>query len=72
VLDKLIAVLDAGFVGANTVDYSDYGQIIATRNFVEGGTNVYQGSSHGFSVLSTMAADKKVYLSEQHLGRTMY
>ena len=56
--DKVIAVLDAGFVGANTVDFNDYGQIIATRNFVEGGTNVYQGSSHGFSVLSTMAADK--------------
>ena len=56
--DKLIAVLDAGFVGANTVDYSDYGQIIATKNFVEGGSNVYQGSSHGFSVLSTMAASK--------------
>ena len=56
--DKLIAVLDAGFVGANTVEYSDYGQIIATRNFVEGGTDVYKGSSHGFSVLSTMAADK--------------
>ena len=56
--DMVIAVLDAGFVGANTVDFNDYGQIIATRNFVEGGTNVYQGSSHGFSVLSTMAADK--------------
>ncbi len=57
--DKLIAILDAGFVGANTVDYGDYGQIIATRNFVDGGTNVYQGSSHGFSVLSTMAASKE-------------
>ena len=56
--DMVIAVLDAGFVGANTVDFNDYGQIIATRNFVEGGSNVYQGSSHGFSVLSTMAADK--------------
>ena len=56
---KLIAVLDAGFVGANAVDYNDYGEVIATRNFVEGGTNVYQGSSHGFSVLSTMAASKE-------------
>jgi serine protease AprX len=56
--DMVIAVLDAGFVGANTVDFNDYSEIIATRNFVEGGTNVYQGSSHGFSVLSTMAADK--------------
>src|SRR6056300_1884937 len=52
----LIAVLDAGFVGANFVDINDNLKILTTRNFVEGGTNVYQGSSHGFSVLSTMAA----------------
>ena len=55
--DKLIGVLDAGFVGANTVSISDNLDVIATRNFVEGGQNVYQGSSHGFSVLSTMAAN---------------
>ncbi|MEJ6759918.1 MAG: S8 family peptidase [Flavobacteriales bacterium] len=54
--DKLIAVLDAGFVGANTVTISDDLDVSGTRNFVEGGQNVYQGSSHGFSVLSTMAA----------------
>ena len=29
--DMVIAVLDAGFVGANSVDLSDYGQIIATE-----------------------------------------
>ncbi len=52
----LIAVLDAGFVGANTVIINDQLQTTATKNFVEGGSNVYQGSSHGFSVLSTMAA----------------
>jgi hypothetical protein len=51
----LIAVLDAGFVGANSVNINDNLKILTTRNFVEGGTNVYQGSSHGFSVLSTMA-----------------
>ena len=32
--DMVIAVLD-GFVGANTVDFNDYSQIIATRNFVK-------------------------------------
>ena len=69
--DKLIAVLDAGFVGANTVEYSDYGQIIATRNFVEGGTDVYKGSSHGFSVLSNMAADKAVCSLEPRLLQIM-
>ena len=51
----LIAVLDAGFVGANSVNINDNLNILTTRNFVEGGTDVYQGSSHGFSVLSTMA-----------------
>ena len=51
----LIAVLDAGFVGANSVNINDNLNIFTTRNFVEGGTDVYQGSSHGFSVLSTMA-----------------
>jgi serine protease AprX len=51
----LIAVLDAGFVGANSVNINDNLKILTTRNFVEGGTDVYQGSSHGFSVLSTMA-----------------
>ena len=54
--DKLIAVLDAGFVGANSVEISQNLRILATRNFVEGGSNVYQGSSHGFSVLSAMAS----------------
>jgi subtilisin family serine protease len=52
----LIAVLDAGFVGANSITISDQLKTTTTRNFVEGGTNVYQGSSHGFSVLSTMAS----------------
>ena len=54
---KLIAVLDAGFVGANSVNFSSNLDVLVTRNFVEGGTNVYQGSSHGFSVLSTMAGN---------------
>lgn len=58
----LIAVLDAGFVGANTVVINDQLHTIATKNFVEGGSNVYQGSSHGFSVLSTMAAHNPSYM----------
>lgn len=55
----LIAVLDAGFVGANSVNINDNLNILTTRNFVEGGIDVYQGSSHGFSVLSTMATFKR-------------
>ena len=58
----LIAVLDAGFVGANTVVINDELQTTATKNFVEGGSNVYQGSSHGFSVLSTMATYNFSYI----------
>ena len=58
----LIAVLDAGFVGANTVVINDELQTTATKNFVEGGSNVYQGSSHGFSVLSTMATYNFIYI----------
>ena len=58
----LIAVLDAGFVGANTVVINDQLNTTATKNFVEGGSNVYQGSSHGFSVLSTMATQNAQYM----------
>ena len=55
---KLIAVIDAGFAGANTVAFSDEFNLIATRNFVTGGTDVYSGNgSHGFSVLSCMAGN---------------
>lgn len=56
--DKLIAVLDAGFSGANTIEFSEDLKIVATKNFVSGGTDVYSGNgSHGFSVLSTMAGN---------------
>lgn len=52
---KLIAVLDAGFVGAQNPEEYGMAPYVVTRNFVNGGTNVFQGSSHGWSVLSTMA-----------------
>jgi hypothetical protein len=55
----LIAVLDAGFVGGNVVNFNDNNPVIFTKNYVDGGINVYQGSSHGFNVLSTMAALKE-------------
>lgn len=57
----VIGVLDAGFTNANQMTAFDTlflnGRILATRDFVSGGTNVYQGSSHGTSVLSTMGAN---------------
>jgi len=56
----LIAVLDAGFSGADHLAVFDSlrqnGRIIATRDFVEGNDGVYAYSSHGMAVLSTMAA----------------
>lgn len=56
-----IAVLDAGFVNVNTGTAFDSlrqrGGIIGVRNFVDGGTNVYQGSNHGTAVMSCLAAN---------------
>jgi serine protease AprX len=56
----LIAVLDAGFNGADQLSVFDSlrqsGRIIATRDFVERNGNVYGHSTHGMAVLSTMAA----------------
>jgi hypothetical protein len=57
----VIAVLDGGFTATNELDAFDSlyinGQILGTRDFVGGGTNVYQGSGHGTAVLSTMGAN---------------
>ncbi len=55
----LIAVLDAGFNNTNVLDafaelYAE-NRIIATRDFVDGDEDVYIGSNHGTSVLSTIA-----------------
>jgi len=57
----IIAVLDAGFSYANTMAAFDSlymnGQILGARDFVAGGENAYQGSTHGTSVLSTMGGN---------------
>lgn len=62
--NMLIALLDAGFVGANEPGNFGIEPYVLTRNFVNGGTNVFQGSSHGWSVLSTMA----VHLEGVYVG----
>lgn len=58
----IIAVLDAGFLNADTLvllkKAFDEGRILGSRDFVEGGTSVYEDHNHGTNVLSTMAADK--------------
>ncbi len=55
-----IAVIDAGFQRADVVESLKWiynrGGILGTRNFIIPSENVYLLSSHGTSVLSTMAA----------------
>ncbi|MDX5348407.1 MAG: S8 family serine peptidase [Hymenobacteraceae bacterium] len=63
----MVAVFDAGFPGVNTVSAFQHlyqnNQLVSTYNFVDRNTNVYQRSSHGTNVLSTMAAyDKGRYI----------
>ncbi len=57
----VIAVLDGGFYATDGMDAFDSlylnDRILGTRDFVGGGTNVYQGSTHGTAVLSTMGAN---------------
>lgn len=60
----LIAVLDAGFMGADTIRYFDslrlQNRILLTRDMVDGfnNTTVYESHPHGTNVLSTMAVLK--------------
>ncbi len=57
----VIAILDGGFYAADEMAAFDSlfmnGQILGTRDFVSGGINVYQGSTHGTAVLSTMGCN---------------
>ncbi|PBQ34314.1 hypothetical protein CNR22_21905 [Sphingobacteriaceae bacterium] len=56
-----IGIMDAGFSNVDTYHGFDSlrnrGGIIGTRNFADGGTNVYMGSTHGTAVLSTIAGN---------------
>jgi hypothetical protein len=58
---KVIAVLDAGFQGADTAAVFDslraYNLILGTRDFVNPGGNVYSEFWHGAAVLSTMGGN---------------
>ncbi len=57
----VIAVLDAGFSMADLLPVFDSlrltNRILSTRNFVNPGDSVYQNSSHGTMVLSTMGGN---------------
>jgi serine protease AprX len=56
-----IAVLDAGFLNANTLHAFDSlfmeNRLLGTRDFVTGDTMVFEDYSHGMNVLSSMAAN---------------
>lgn len=56
----VIAVLDGGFIGADTHPAFDNmreeGRLLGVRDYVFGSTSVYSQSTHGTSCLSTMAA----------------
>ena len=55
---KIIAVLDAGFPGVNTIDpfqqLRDNNKILGGYNFIDGNTDFYTRGNHGTMVLSTM------------------
>ncbi|MFL5752202.1 MAG: S8 family serine peptidase [Bacteroidia bacterium] len=59
--NMLIAVLDAGFLNANTLAVFDSlwinNQILGTRDFVVGDTMVFEDFNHGSSVLSCMGGN---------------
>ncbi|MBO9700654.1 MAG: S8 family serine peptidase [Sporocytophaga sp.] len=56
---KLIAVLDNGFLNANTLTFFNHlfqgEKIIGTYDFVSGEENVYDDGNHGVNVLSVLA-----------------
>lgn len=57
----LIAVLDAGFFNANVLPAFDSlfadNRIVATRDFVDGGNNVFDDHTHGMNVLSVLGGN---------------
>jgi subtilisin family serine protease len=56
-----IAVFDAGFPGANQLEalqlLQQQGRVAGTRNFVDGGTSVYQRNSHGTNCLGLIGGE---------------
>jgi hypothetical protein len=78
----VIAVMDGGFLYTDQMAAFDSlrlnGLILSTRDFTEPGNNVYQVSTHGTSVLSTMGANLPGQIvgtapkAAYHLIRTEY
>ena len=64
----IVGVCDGGFPGVDNISFFDSmrhdGRLLATRDFVWGGEDVYNISGHGTMVLSTMAG----YLPGYYVG----
>lgn len=58
----LIAIIDAGFIGMDTIQYFDSvyieNRIVDFHNFVSNSTDVYTGSNHGTMVSSCIVGEK--------------
>lgn len=57
--NKMIAVLDAGFCGADTMSWFKNMALVAAKDFIYPPTSIYSGHAHGTSVLSTLAAKEE-------------
>ncbi len=53
-----IAIIDAGFIGVDTISFFKDIKVKATRDFIYPPTTIYNGHDHGTSVLSLMASQK--------------
>ena len=58
---EIIAVLDAGFIGTDTIHSFDSLHVLDWHNFTLNSSNVYNYDTHGTSVLSTMASNSPGY-----------
>lgn len=60
-----IAIFDAGFPGANQItalqSSQAQGRVVSTRNFVDGGRQVYRRNGHGTACLSLIGGDLPGY-----------
>jgi subtilisin family serine protease len=52
---KIIAVIDAGFLGVDTMPWFKNLKLIASRDLIYPPSNIFQGHFHGTAVLSLMA-----------------
>jgi len=53
-----IAIIDAGFIGVDTISFFKDLKLKATRDFIYPPTSIYTKQAHGTSVLSLMASQK--------------